>query len=547
MVAQRTRGLRQEPGRRISRSRRAPTALFPSGPWQGFKRPDAQTAQELPRGRHRRAGDTSNTRGRVRKRIWFTWLGAVVVGLVTACSAVQPGPEGNTPVPRETPRPPQVNVTDGPVMTPTAAATRRPTEPASNLGVEELALNGVTIEFWHVWSRESGEALRDLVTEFNVTNPYGIRVETLNQESYADLSAALEAAIRLEDTPDVVVGFTNQIAAWDSSGGSIIDLKDYVDDPVWGYTAEEQADFHPVFWEQDVLGEKRLGLPAQRSAQFLFYNRSWARELGFNAAPTTIAEFQEQACAAAQFNRNDDNVDNDGTGGWVVNTNTTAVLSWIYAFGGQIEVPEGYRFNSDETIAALGYMKALFDEGCAWVARNRFPDPEFAQRLALFTASTVASLPFQERSFEEAQNEDDWTVIPFPTAAEEGVVAVFGPSFAVLQSEPAEQLASWLLIKWLLEPENQAQWVMASGHLPSRRSVHDHLDDYRERHPQWAVVDTLLPLSRSEPANASWGSVRWALSDAAEQIFRIGLTQEQIPGLLEELDETAAELHARAR
>ncbi len=127
------------------------------------------------------------------------------------------------------------------------------------------------------------------------------------------------------------------------------------------------------------------------------------------------------------------------------------------------------------------------------------------------------------------------------------MVAVFGPSFAVLQSEPAEQLASWLLIKWLLEPENQAQWVMASGHLPSRRSVHDHLDDYRERHPQWAVVDTLLPLSRSEPANASWGSVRWALSDAAEQIFRIGLTQEQIPGLLEELDETAAELHARAR
>ncbi len=52
-----------------------------------------------------------------------------------------------------------------------------------------------------------------------------------------------------------------------------------------------------------------------QSAQVMFYNNTWASELGFDAAPQTADEFKEQACAAAAANDADDTPDNDGTGG----------------------------------------------------------------------------------------------------------------------------------------------------------------------------------------------------------------------------------------
>ncbi|PIZ25991.1 MAG: ABC transporter substrate-binding protein, partial [Chloroflexi bacterium CG_4_10_14_0_8_um_filter_57_5] len=45
---------------------------------------------------------------------------------------------------------------------------------------------------------------------------------------------------------------------------------------------------------QDPVNGQRLGAPAQRSARFLFYNQTWARELGFSAPPATADEFRQQ-------------------------------------------------------------------------------------------------------------------------------------------------------------------------------------------------------------------------------------------------------------
>ncbi|HJS28949.1 MAG TPA: hypothetical protein VJ768_04980, partial [Anaerolineales bacterium] len=219
--------------------------------------------------------------------------------LLAGCSTGSSNPGQAT---QELPTP-DVQVTSAPVRNtpprPTADQTEDPAVP--QVSAEDL--DGIAIDFWHVWSYDSGQALEDLVNEFNVTNPYGIRVEAVNQETYSDLSSSLEDSLRRAEGPNLTVGFNNQLRMWDNSWSIIRDLDDFVDDPDWGLTAEEQADFYPVFWEQDLAGGKRMGLPAQRSAQVLFYNRSWAEELGFETSPETLEEFQEQACAAAEHYR----------------------------------------------------------------------------------------------------------------------------------------------------------------------------------------------------------------------------------------------------
>jgi ABC-type glycerol-3-phosphate transport system substrate-binding protein len=231
----------------------------------------------------------------------------------------------------------------------------------------------------------------------------------------------------------------------------------------------------------------------------------------------------------------------------VIDTSTATTLGWIYAFDGEIVDEGAYDFTNPEIEEAFSYLKSLYDRGCAWLSKNRFPDPDFAERRALITTSSTAGIPFQEEAMDTAESDDEWIALPFPSDGEEPVMVVSGPSYAMVESTPEGQLATWILVKWLLEPENQARWIRVSGHLPSRKSTLDILEGYRQGHPQWAQAAEWIPFARTEPDQASWSTVRWALSDAAEQIFRLNLTLDQIPPLLEELDQTAAELRAQSR
>ena len=122
---------------------------------------------------------------------------------------------------------------------------------------------------------------------------------------------------------------------------------------------------------------------------------------------------------------------------------------------------------------------------------------------------------------------------------------VYGPAFQVLDSTPEEQLASWLFIKWLTEPWAQAQLAQASGNFPVREGSLEHMGLLPQAHPQWKAALDLLPLARHEPGFASWGTVRWAVSDAATQIFRYYFEIEQTSRLAELLDQTANDLHGK--
>jgi hypothetical protein len=81
------------------------------------------------------------------------------------------------------------------------------------------------------------------------------------------------------------------------------------------------------------------------------------------------------------------------------------------------------------------------------------------------------------------------------------------------------------------------------GAFPVRRSALSGLEGYKNRYPQWAAALEQLARARSEPQFQSWGTVRWALSDASTQLFRSYFSIDQLPKLLAYLDRVAADLH----
>lgn len=358
------------------------------------------------------------------KKSFLTWIIIVSItglfGLAACSGGTTLTPELTvTPKPTRTSRPTRTT-------TPTIEITVEPTNTPPSEGIDPLDLEGVDVQFWHPWTKNKEFAILSLVNQFNATNEHGIVVTAFSQGG--DLYTNVRAALGSDFVPNLVAGYNNQLQSWDNQGGTIIDLNEYVDDPEWGLDPTVQADFYPVFWEQDTNTNKRLGLPVYRSAVVIFYNQSWAQELGFDAPPQTPDELKEQACAAAAAN-------NDSTGGLITTTDISTNMSWLFAFGGDLLHSNEAQYQADtpENQAAFTFLHEILEQGCAWVPGAYYPNQEFATRKGLFYSSSVAGIPYQISAFDEADNFDQWTVLPFPGNSREPAINAYGHAYTIFR------------------------------------------------------------------------------------------------------------------
>jgi ABC-type glycerol-3-phosphate transport system substrate-binding protein len=426
----------------------------------------------------------------------------------------------------------------------TATAVHTPLPAVSNFKVEKDALRGVKVIVWHPWFGAEASLFASQAAQFNTENEWGIIVDPEGKGNYSELFLQTEAAIESGGLPQIVVAFPEHALAWQDR---VVDLKPYVSDPAYGWNPFEISEFPTVVWNQDEVDGKRYGVPAQRTARFLLYNQTWGRELGFVSPPATSVEFEQQACAAHQALVRDADPDNNALGGWMIDTEATTPLSWMIAFNGGVEQVGGYRFLAPGNIAAFRFVKVLQQKNCAWV-----PSPDmsvfdrFASRQALFATAGLEDLPDLARAFSAANSTDEWTVMKFPGEDREALV-VYGSSFIMLESDDVAQLASWLFIRWMLSAENQARWVQSTGLFPLRDSTMGLLADYSAGHPQWVQAVKLLPDGETTPQLASWRMVRVMLEDGFRDMFDTirhpDLTDGQVPLILRQMDETAADLN----
>lgn len=415
-----------------------------------------------------------------------------------------------------------------PTVRTSATATVQPPTPTATSAIETGAdeLDGIQIVFWHPWTNAIEETIANLVLEFNTENSYGIQVE---YESHSErLNQDLRSAAGLGTAPHVVAAYPQQINGWRTFSDLTIDIHSYTEDPIWGLDSAET---------QDMVVPAGPGLPLIASAYYIFYNHTWAEELGFENPPDSLDAFKEQACAASAQR-------DDGRGGWIVNTQPSGLLSWIYAFGGNVTNAQGeYRFESAEMESAFTYLHGLLDTGCAWVSSETYPNQAFAGRQALFYESSLAGIPYQVDAFEEAGNPDEWILIPYPVENGEPVTVMYDYQLALLRAAPPEELAAWIFAGWLAEPSQQARLAEAGLRLPTRLQTVDLLEDSNTP-DQWQQALGVLANSRSEPVQASWEDIRWALGDAADQLFAAGTTAEDIPEILTQLQMVAEEIQA---
>ncbi len=410
-------------------------------------------------------------------------------------------------------------------------------ETATRLEVDGEALNGLEVSVWLPWYGVESSLFETLVKEFNEENEWGIQVVTQNQVSFSNLYETVTASLPTNERPNLVIALPEHAQGWHADG-VVADLTPYAQDPLYGMDAN---DIPVAFWNQDLAGDARVGVPAQRTAKVLLWNETWADELGLASAPDTADEFRRHACRAQASMLTDDDPGNDALGGWLVNTDPMTAYAWMLAFGGGALEEGNYRFLAPGNVDAFKFLRELSESGCAWQSTAANPPSEFANRQALFISAELGDLPNVTRAFAVANNTDKWVVIPFPSE-DGGVIAVFGSSYVILDASNEEELAAWLFVRWLLETEQDARWVEATHLFPLRASTLNLLGGYERSHPRWRQAVDLIPLAEMQPQRGSWRTVKIMLGDGFAHMYRVNVESGQVAAILAQMESTARDL-----
>lgn len=426
---------------------------------------------------------------------------------------------------------------------PTPAPSLTPT-PQNVLGAKAEDLQGVKVHFWHTWRDAPKTELEKLVVEFNGTNSYGIWVDLRALGNTDELNTALADAQEGTDLPDLALTEPEQAQAWLDAGKSVY-LTPYMQDGEWGFNADQWKDFYP-FVGADQSGSAWAGFPAERDALVMYYNQSWAEELGFSDPPANLDDWREQACAASLANRLDNSYENNGTGGWIVDSSVPSLVGWEMVMGGSLsDGTEQVVFDTPEMTATFEMLRQAVDDNCAWTARLNIPYSYFASRKAIFYTGLLSNLAVQAHFNLDVQSTDVWTALPLPGKNGEPVVLVSGPSYVVLKQSAAEQLAAWAFIRWMSEPAQQARMAQAAGTLPLSAGALAEMKAYNSQNARWAAIARLAGQAQGEPSSADWFLVRPILQDGGRQLFATQTKLTDIPSILAQMDSMAEEIRSQ--
>ncbi len=285
--------------------------------------------------------------------------------------------------------------------------------------------------------------------------------------------------------------------------------------------------------------------------EVMYYNVDWLAELraagaiSFDGPPTTPEQFEEAACAATANPFSGATSDTPAIG-YQLSYDASRFASWTFARGGDIFDAETnqYTLNSPEAVAAMEFLKGLYEKGCAGEIFERFEDQaNFGNGVTLFTVGSSSGLPFYETAVSEgAQHEFSLAAVPHTT--ETPVQNIYGASVSIPRTTPEAELAAWLFVKYYTTAEVQAEWGVASNYFPVRASSAEALAEYIESYPAYKAAFELLPYTKSEPAVPGYDPVRAEIARVMPLIFT-GSDPRSVQEILDELNEFAnAELEA---
>jgi ABC-type glycerol-3-phosphate transport system substrate-binding protein len=424
-----------------------------------------------------------------------------------------------------------------PTVNPTANETGISSTPTQVVeeSTEEAEISRSGFTLWHPFSGLEAGVIDELVAQYNAPLEDAMKVVAVSHADDEIFIADIFQSIAEGSEPDLIIAPSYLIQSLAS---------EMVIEPIQlNLPANNQNDFgvtfFPVFWNLDLVDGERYGIPYIQNGHFLFYNSTWSQALGFPYTPTTVAEFSEQTCAAFNQNRFDESFDNDGTGGYFYPGDPIALMSWLRAFGGGIDVNNRGEviLTTEENIEALSFLRQMYVDDCAWWTDKEIrPYRYLANRNALAFSGQTDEIQRQQDSISENQTLDSWQLIAYPSNEGKPVVYFESYSFSIMQGEDEKSESMLPFIEWMLAPEQHLDMVYLNGAFPLTAEEIQEADRSWELFPIWQGALPYIPFLEPIPQTENWYYLEKVLDDLRWQIIQFAVNEADIPGYLTEAE-----------
>jgi len=393
--------------------------------------------------------------------------------------------------------------------------------------------SSVTITFWHSMTAAPAETLTQLTRRFNATHPWA-RVELVFQGGYDDMLNKVLASLGTADLPPLMqIQDTSTRIIVDS--GAFVPVQDFIDRD--GY---DLSDFPGAVLDYYTVDGKLYPMPFNTSDPLLYYNKTAFREVGLDPEkpPTTLEEVREYSRKLVPTYE----------AGIALEIKPERIEHLLAAHGdlyvdnanGRQDRPTQVVFDGEAGLALFRWWDEMLEEGLAIdVGRNPGGIEHFlavASGRVAMTIGTSAALRSVVDALESGEVTGMELGVGFVPVLDEGDcgVLVGGASLWINKDKPVEeQEAAWEYIKYLLAPEQQAEWYSGSGYLPLRMSARDlpAAIEVETNYPAFRIaVDELMTTPRNDatagPLVGPYAQIREEVTSALERMILQGVSPE---------------------
>ena len=390
----------------------------------------------------------------------------------------------------------------------------------------------VHITFWHSETASNENNLVKLVDRFNASQNE-VKVEPTFQGNDTELALKLIASMVGGDVPTVAYmsePFTQRMI----DSGEITPIQEYLDREDY-----DLSDFAPAAIAYYTIDDTLYAMPHGLSVPLMYYNKIPFREAGLD--PEQPPRDLDEARAMSEKLVQRDSAGNVIRFGFAVEIHPW-YIELILAGAGELYVNNDngrqgtateVAFDSDAGRKLFQWWHDMVNEGLALNVGRNLSGADTLLAVGANKAVMALSGSSAMRSVMDVLEKGieglDLGVAPvpgIPGRVPEGSPGVYGRSLWIMSARSeAEREAGWKFIKWLVEPEQQAEWFADSGFLPVRNSAYGYpaAKDIIARYPYFQIPADLFAKTATTtaalgPLLGPFPQVREAMASAMESM-----------------------------
>jgi sn-glycerol 3-phosphate transport system substrate-binding protein len=363
------------------------------------------------------------------------------------------------------------------------ATTTSTTEPSPLAGLPTCATDAldtadgvVEITYWHGLNVENEDALVAVVDGYHESQDR-VRINLQNQGSYLDTID--EYYQSSDDSRPNIVMFPEYAMQQAIDSDTVLPAGGCIESSGFDTTP-----LQPAVLEAYTAADVLWGMPFNVSVPVLYYRKDLFENdrMNLTEPPATFAQlrsYSESMVGMAAYGLAIDS-DIDSWGGWFVEEWFAAAdVPFSDNDNGRSGRSTEVYFDADFGVDLFTFLQDMIDDDIAfYVGDNasgadhllKMADPERPAAMTLGTSAALGSvIAALGGGLVEGLGTDDVGVGPMPSPTGQTSVIVGGAAnYIVAGKGDLETAAAWDFLTYLVEPEVQSAWTVATGYLPLR-------------------------------------------------------------------------------